>query len=587
MSEIRIVFVGHVDHGKSTIIGRLLHDTHSLPQGVIDRVQKIADETGKDFEFAYLLDAFAEERQQGITIDTTQLKFSTSERDYLIIDAPGHKEFLKNMISGAANANAAFLVIDAKQGVREQSRRHAYILSLLGIKKIFVLVNKMDLVDWNQKIFDDVCRDMTNFLETIDVKPEKFIPVSGFLGDNITTRSENLSWYTGDNLIETLNKIDDVRENIDSPLRFPIQDVYKFDERRIIVGKIESGSLNVNDRIKIFPEGRETRVIEFAYWQARDQKNSAHAGESVGIIVADEFFNKRGEIITLSDDKPSISNRLRASVFWLGKNSLTTGKKYKLKLATAEVEATVEKIIRTVDASTLENREDSSSLKLNDVGEIIFKLKNKIAFDKFSDFQATGRFVLVDNYDVAGGGIILQAENSEADGTVFSNGVLTFQAELFDEFYYDVDRRQITQAAETKNVIYQIGDEIPTTGFSFEYPDDFNIILLNESAFVKIRDKKVFEIGKLEKYEYEKIPHVNGRGFGLKIKTAEDLDEIQEIFNGEIILVAQDARLMQIEINKRRRLTDWTEKNSSWNDDTLQIERTIQSRFTGMDGEGI
>ncbi len=312
-----------------------------------------------------------------------------------------------------------------------------------------------------------------------------------------------------------------------------------------------------------------------------------HAGESVGIIVADEFFNKRGEIITLSDDKPSISNRLRASVFWLGKNSLTTGKKYKLKLATAEVEATVEKIIRTVDASTLENREDSSSLKLNDVGEIIFKLKNKIAFDKFSDFQATGRFVLVDNYDVAGGGIILQAENSEADGTVFSNGVLTFQAELFDEFYYDVDRRQITQVAETKNVIYQIGDEIPTTGFSFEYPDDFNIILLNESAFVKIRDKKVFEIGKLENYGFEKVPHVNGRGFGLKIKTAEDLDEIQEIFNGEIILVAQDARLMQIEINKRRRLTDWTEKNSSWNDDTLQIERTIQSRFTGMDGEGI
>lgn len=530
LSEIRIVFVGHVDHGKSTIIGRLLYDTHSLPQGVIDRVQKIADETGKDFEFAYLLDAFAEERQQGITIDTTQLKFSTSERDYLIIDAPGHKEFLKNMISGAANANAAFLVIDAKQGVREQSRRHAYILSLLGIKKIFVLVNKMDLVDWNQKIFDDVCRDMTNFLETIDVKPEKFIPVSGFLGDNITTRSENLSWYTGDNLIETLNKIDDVRENIDSPLRLPIQDVYKFDERRIIVGKIESGSLNVNDRIKIFPEGRETRIVEFAYWQDRDRKNSAHAGESVGIIVADEFFNKRGEIITLSNEKPSISNRLRASVFWLGKNSLNIGKKYKLKLATAEVEATVEKIIRTVDASTLENRENSNSLRLNDVGEIIFKLKDKIAFDKFSDFQATGRFVLVDNYDVAGGGIILQSENSEADGTVFSNGSLTFQAELFDEFYYDVDRRQITQVAETKNVIYQIGDEIPTTGFSFEYPDDFNIILLNESAFVKIRGKKVLEIGKLENYQFEQIPHVNGRGFGLKVKTAEEFDEILKKF---------------------------------------------------------
>lgn len=522
MSEIKIVFVGHVDHGKSTIIGRLLHDTKSLPQGVVDKVQRIADETGKDFEFAYLLDAFAEERQQGITIDTTQLKFSTTTRDYLIIDAPGHKEFLKNMISGAANANAAFLVIDAQAGVQEQSRRHAYLLSLLGIKKIFVLVNKMDLVGYSALRFLEVSDDIKNFLATIKITPQRIIPISGFVGDNVTEHSENLSWYAGETLIDTLDKISGVDENFSAALRLPIQDVYKFDERRIIVGRIESGKLNVGDKIKIFPEGRETVVTAFAHWQERDKKFSAQTGESVGVIVADEFFNRRGEIITLANDSPpKVSNRLRASVFWLGKNFLTVGKSYKLKLATAEVEATVEKIIRTVDAATLQRQKNPSALKLNDVGEIIFKLKDKIAFDEFGTFQATGRFVLVDGYDVAGGGIVLDAQTSEVDGTIFTDGKLTFCAELFNEFYYDVEQRKITQVAEIENVTYKIGDEIPTKGFSYEYPADFNLILLREGGFVKIRGAKVISIGRLENYTFEKVPLVNGRGFGVKVNGAE------------------------------------------------------------------
>ena len=520
MSELKIVFVGHVDHGKSTIIGRLLFDTKSLPQGVVDKVQRIADETGKDFEFAYLLDAFAEERQQGITIDTTQLKFSTATRDYLIIDAPGHKEFLKNMISGAANANAAFLVVDAQAGVCEQSRRHAYLLSLLGIKKVFVLVNKMDLVGWDEKFFRSVVDDMKNFLAPLNVVPEKFIPLSGFKGDNVTARSENLSWYAGDTLIEALDNISNVEENFSAPLRLPIQDVYKFDERRIIVGRIESGTLNVGDTIKIFPDGRETTVTEIAHWRERDKKFSASAGESVGILVADEFFNKRGELVT-NGDTPQISNRLRASVFWLGKNFLSVGKSYKLKLATAEVEATVEKIIRTVDASTLDVQKKSSALQRNDVGEIVFKLKDKISFDAFGTFQATGRFVLVDGYDVAGGGIVLSAETSATDGTTFVDGKLSFRAELFDEFYYDVERRQITQVAEKKTEIYRVGDAIQTSGFSYDYPDDFDIILLSASAFVKIRGAKVSAVGKLDDYAFEKIPLVNGRGFGLKVNSAE------------------------------------------------------------------
>lgn len=526
MSELKIVFVGHVDHGKSTIIGRLLYDTHSLPQGVVDKVQRIADETGKDFEFAYLLDAFAEERQQGITIDMTQIQFSTAKRDYLIIDAPGHKEFLKNMISGAANANAAFLVIDAQAGVQEQSRRHAYLLSLLGIRKIFVLVNKMDLVGYSESRFREVAADIKNFLATLNVTPQNYIPVSGFAGDNVTAKSERLGWYAGETLIDTLDLIDGVAENIDAPLRLPIQDVYKFDERRIIAGRIEAGRLKIGDRIKIFPEGRETVITEIACWLERDRKNSAQAGESVGVIVRDEFFNKRGEIITTANAKPlHVSNRLRASVFWMGKAPLTAGKNYKLKLATAEVEAAVEKIIRTVDASTLESQSTARELKLNDVGEIIFKLKNEIAFDDFGEFQATGRFVLVDGYDVAGGGIVLSAENSAANGTVFVVDELVFRAELFDEFYYDVERREITHVAETQNAAYKIGDAIPTAGFSYEYPADFDIILLKDWGFVKVRGRKVLEIGQLDDYKFSGAELVNGRGFGIKVETADKFHE--------------------------------------------------------------
>ena len=532
MSELKIVFVGHVDHGKSTIIGRLLYETKSLPQGIIDKVQRIADETGKNFEYAYLLDAFAEERQQGITIDMTQIQFSTEKRDYLIIDAPGHKEFLKNMISGAANANAAFLVIDAATGVQEQSRRHAYLLSLLGISKIYVIVNKMDLVNYSEQRFNEVVTEMKKFLEPLNVNPKKFIPISGFVGDNVTSKSAKLSWYNGETLINTLDLIENDENIKNQSLRFPIQDVYKFDDRRIIAGRIESGQLKVGDKIKIYPEGRETKITEIAYWLEKDKKNNAVAGESVGIIVEDEFFNKRGEIITKVEDKsPNISNRLRASVFWLGKNSLTIGKKYKLKLATTEIEAEVEKILRVVDASTLESNDSAQKLKINDIGEIIFKLKKKLAFDNFGDYQATGRFVLVDGYDVSGGGIILSAEKNITVGTNFSNGDLNVQAELFDEFYYDVERRQITQVAESESKIYQIGDKIPTSGFSFDYPSNFDIIILNELAVVSIRDEKISKICNLDDYNYNKVPLMNGRGFGIKINTSEQFEQFLKDYN--------------------------------------------------------
>nr|MCR4944884.1 50S ribosome-binding GTPase [Clostridium sp.] len=466
---LNIVAVGHVDHGKSTVIGKLLYDTHSLPEGAVEKVKRIAKETGKPFEYAYLLDAFEEEQKQGITIDTTQIQFSTEKRDYVIIDAPGHKEFLKNMISGAANAEAALLIVDAKQGVQEQSRRHAYILSLLGIKKVYVIVNKMDLVDYSEEVFRKIVKEMGEFLGELNVHPLSYIPVSAFFGENILNSSEKMPWYTGHTLIESIDLVEKEKGIEDKSLRFPIQDVYKFDNRRIIAGRIESGKLKVGDKITIYPEGKETTVSSVEYWVEKDKTDEVYAGQSVGITVTDEFFNKRGEIIAFENEKPEVSNSFRANIFWMGKNDLTVGKKYKIKLTTQEVEGEIEEIVRVIDASNLDSSKANTTVALNDVAEVIIKTNEKVAFDKFSDINITGRFVLVEGYDVAGGGIITENEGLKEEslkGGFIHNGI-NARNDIFEEYYYESRDFSLTKEIINNNV-YTIGDEVPLKGDSYD-----------------------------------------------------------------------------------------------------------------------
>lgn len=413
--SLKIVVVGHVDHGKSTLIGRLLYDTKSLPEGAIEKVKRISKEKGKPFEYAYLLDAFEEEQKQGITIDTTQLQFFTEKRDYIIIDAPGHKEFLKNMISGAANAEAAILMVDAQEGIQEQSKRHGYILSLLGIRKVYVIVNKMDLIDYSEEKFNQIRNDFNEFLGNLNVRPLKYIPVSAFLGENITSLSEQMPWYRDLPVLEALDAFEKEKGQQDKPLRFPIQDVYKFDNRRIIAGRIEAGTLKAGDEILISPGQKTTRVKSIEYWAEKDAADSVYAGMSVGITVADEFFNKRGEFISHLDNPPLVTNLFKANLFWMGKNNLVTGKKYKLKLTTQEVECEIKSIEKVIDASSLDTIFDAQAVAINDVAEVVIKTKQAVAFDTFSDNQNTGRFVLVDGYDVSGGGIISSAEQAEEE----------------------------------------------------------------------------------------------------------------------------------------------------------------------------
>ncbi len=407
--SVKFVCVGHVDHGKSTIIGRLLVDTDSFNQGRLESIKKVCEAKGKEFEYAFLLDALEEERDQGITIDTTQLKFRTDKQDYTIIDAPGHKDFLKNMISGASNADAALLVVDVEEGVEEQTKRHGYILSLLGIKQFYVIMNKMDLVDYSQERYEDVKSNLLDFLGELKLTPQLFIPVSAKLGDNIAKKSEKLSWYSGDTLLGAIDQFKVVSNLIDKPLRMPIQDVYKFDDRRIIAGNLESGEIKKGDTITILPDNIQSVVSSIEVWPEKG-KAGFSAGEAAAITIKDDLFNKRGQVIVKQEDQPFVSSYLSANIFWMGNDDLKVGKKYLLKLTTQDIECEIFSINFIIDSSTLEHIERvNGNIKKNEVANVIIKTKNHIVYDLFSDISPMGRFVIVDNLNVAGGGIITEA----------------------------------------------------------------------------------------------------------------------------------------------------------------------------------
>lgn len=521
---LNIVVVGHVDHGKSTVIGRLLYDTKSLPEGAIERVKRISREKGKPFEYAYLLDAFEEEQKQGITIDTTQLQFRTDKRDYVIIDAPGHKEFLKNMISGAASAEAALLIIDANEGIQEQSRRHGYILSLLGIQKAYVLVNKMDLIDYSEDKFNEIRHEMNEFLNTLNVFPLKYIPVSAFYGENMTGRSAKMPWYKGEALLEAIDLFEKEKGLEGRPLRFPIQDVYKFDSRRIIAGRIETGTLKQGDTVLITPSNKTTKVKSIEYWAGRDKTDIVYAGMSVGITVEDEFFNQRGEFIVHPGAAPLVADMFKANLFWMGRNELVKNKEYKLKLVTQETECEIFAISKVIDATTLATAENAVRVKTNDVAEVIIKTKRPVSFDEFKNNQITGRFVLVDGYDVSGGGIVSGAVTEIQTVSRFADQERQMAVHCFDEYYFVLDEGVIRKL-EARARIFRVGDVIPGAGRTYDYPESFDVIDAKSSFAAQIRKSRLQAVLPLEEYRYSEVPAVDIHGALINIHSVQSCQQ--------------------------------------------------------------
>lgn len=413
--NLNIVIVGHVDHGKSTLLGRLYADTGSLPDGKLEKVQAICKQQGKEFEYAFLFDAFLEEQEQGITIDTARTFFMWKGRQYIIIDAPGHKEFLKNMISGAARAEAALLLIDALEGVKEQSKKHGYLLSLLGVRQFAVVVNKMDLVGYRQDVFNGIEKEYREFLGQFKAVPSQFIPVSAKLGDNIANRSQQMAWYSGPTVLETLSAFKKETARSEQPLRLPVQDVYKFDARRIITGRIAAGRLKVGDHLVFSPSNKRANIRTVEAFNIEPQPTEGLAGQSIGVTLDEQIFVERGEIASHQESLPNVSTAFRANLFWLGKRLLEKGRKYLLRIATKEVDCEVASIHRIIDTMDLAQQQGSNSVGKNQVAELTLRTKAPVAFDLSASFEATGRFVLVDDYDIAGGGIITELVHDDQE----------------------------------------------------------------------------------------------------------------------------------------------------------------------------
>ena len=432
-SKLRVVFVGHVDHGKSTLIGRILQDTGSLPEGKVEMVKKACAAEGMEFEFAFLLDALLEEQKQNVTIDTTQIPFRTVRRRYAIIDAPGHKEFLKNMITGASSADAAILVIAASEGVREQSRRHAYLLGLLDIKQVIVVVNKMDLVDFSETRFHQIESEYRKFLVDLGLEGRCFIPASAKSGDNVARPGKKLNWYRGPTVLEALDALERQRADVDLPLRFCVQDVYRFDDRRIIAGRIETGKLRAGDQLVFSPANKSSVVATIERWNAC-ANGPAVAGDSIGVTLSEQIFVERGYVASHESETPIETNRFHADLFWMVREPLFLGHPYDLRLATQDVKCEIVSIEEVMDSSTLETKSDKRErLERNEVGKLTIQTRGPLVIDNHDRIPNLGRFVLVDGGQICGGGIIFggvytDRQVTKSKNIFWSEGKITARA---------------------------------------------------------------------------------------------------------------------------------------------------------------
>jgi len=406
-NPLNFVLVGHIDHGKSTLIGRLFYDTNSLPPDKITELKKASEERmDGEMEFAFIMDHLREEREQGITIDTAHTFFHTDKREYVIIDAPGHVEFVKNMLTGASQAEAALLIVDAEEGVGEQTKRHANLVSMLGLEQIIVVINKMDTVNYEEKHFNTLKDNVHEFLNSINLNPDYYIPISALKGDNVAKRSDKMKWYKGMTVLESLDSLKNDVPPEKKGLIFPIQDVYKISGKRIVVGRIESGTLQSGMKVKILPGGGETSVKSIEKFN--ESTDEAVAGESIGITTNDPVFLERGNVLCIEEKELTIDDKIDSSLIWLSKEALRKDEKVGLRLATQETKVSITEIRERIDSSSLEILEKkASSINNLEIGEVEIKTKKPLAFTKFGDVKEMGRFVLVRGNDVVAGGIIL------------------------------------------------------------------------------------------------------------------------------------------------------------------------------------
>ncbi len=541
--QMNVVIVGHVDHGKSTLIGRLLADTGSLPEGKLEAVKLKCERTAKPFEYAFLLDALKDEQSQGITIDTARCFFKSKSREYIIIDAPGHIEFLKNMVSGASRAQAALLVIDAKEGIRENSKRHGYMMSFLGIKNIAVCVNKMDLVNYSEEVFKKIKEDFSAFLKEINLEAMYTIPMSSREGDNIVSLSPNMAWYKEAFVLEALDSFQKAKSKNELPLRFPIQDIYKFtaedDERRIFAGRVESGAFQAGDEVIFYPSNKKSRIQSIEIFNA-PVPSEVFAGQSTGVSLDTQIYIRPGEVMSKAGERPPhVSSKIKVNIFWMGKQPLIQGKTYKLKLTTQQVPVVLSEILGVLDASELSSVQNKKQVDRHDVAECVLETLKPIAFDEVTQIPELGRFVIVDDYEIAGGGIIL--------------------APVFEEENY------LNKHIKSREFRW-LRSEITPDKRAVKYEHKSALIVITGQAQIgkkeiaKALEEKLFELGKFTYFlgiSNELLnpqADVSDKTLG-KLQHIQQLGEMAHVFtDAGFILITSISNLDEYELNMLRTL---------------------------------
>lgn len=409
LPTINLVIIGHKDHGKSTLIGRLLYDSKAIPEQRLREIRDELEKSGeKDFRFAFLLDSFREEREGGLTMDIMQTPFRTKKHLYTIIDCPGHKEFIKNMITGASQADAAILVVSVSEGIGDQTREHGYLTKLLGIDQLIVAVNKMDEVGYEQGRFEEFSQELRHFLKLLGYKDAPMIPISALSGENVVKKSPEMRWYKGLTLVQTLDeKLSPSTPSTDKPLRGWIQDVYNLEMGKIVVCKIVSGVLETGREIVFQPSGRKARIKKIQMF-GKDVRR-AEAGDSVGLVVDKIEEIGRGEVLSYFEEPVRPVSEFVAEVIVFTDLEIRNGDILTIRLGTAEKRCRVETVLEKVDAVSFALQEKLPPLlRGGDVGKIRFASLEPICLERYSEIPELGRFVIEGKKGTVGAGLVLE-----------------------------------------------------------------------------------------------------------------------------------------------------------------------------------
>lgn len=524
---LKFITCGSVDDGKSTLIGHILYDAKLIyadQEKALELDSKVGSRSG-DIDYSLLLDGLMAEREQGITIDVAYRYFTTDNRSFIVADTPGHEEYTRNMAVGASFADLAVILIDASQGVLVQTRRHARICKLMGIRHFVFAVNKMDLVKYSKSRFDEIVKQIEGLKNELLLDDIYIIPLSATEGDNVTVKSENIPWYNGVPLLQYLETVDVYSSEEEEGFYLPVQRVCRPDHTfRGFQGQIESGSISIGDEIVTLPSNEKAHVKQILMTD-KDVK-TAFKGQPVTITLDKEVDVSRGCVIT-KDTNLASYQELTASILWMDDEQLTAGKDYLVKLGTKTISGIVSEIKYAVDVNTGEHI-PADSLTKNGIAVCTILLAEPIAVDLFSKHKTLGELILIDrvsNMTSACGVVDLVEEKADdAKKASFVLGSLEARGDIFEEFFYDTSSLNVLKYQPVKET-YTKGDTIPVEGESYKYPDNFDIIVLRDSVAVKVRDRKITDIVPTSEYSYDGVPVVNGRGFEVLADSNEKIQQ--------------------------------------------------------------